>query len=689
MPALAINFPRAASDFESEWTPIAAAAPLLGMHADSLGRLCRSKLVFECKAVLTAPPGGGQEQYYIRKDFHPALSNPTNAAIAYPTLQEFSDKQQTAALQRLDCVTQFRAALQYEPGLMRDIEPRVIARLRQQYPELHISRSRLHCWHKSLNCKADLVNLVDCRGGDQYRTTSPAAWSAFRDLYLHENQPTIRQCWKQVQRLAFENRWQWISYASCSRRLNDEISPEDQAFHRTPVMYREQLAPYIAQNEETWKAGECYIGDHKQLDMFCRCGKNVIRPWATIWMCWRTRKITGWILSDSPNSTTILGALRHAIKDESNMGGPSFVQIDNGKDYDAFMYHGQTKKERRARIKPAVNAPRAMSIFGALNIEAHFATPFNPNGKARLERWFRTLGPFCKTFATYTGDSSETRPENLNEILDDWKRVAQFETVRARLADHIAGYNADPEHSRDDLSEGGKTLSPYEAFAAWATHKKVPADPDAVDLLMMQWGRPTTVGRNGISINLCGQTLHYGQFTPELSSFKALSKADRKPVNVSFDPHDLGTIRVYDSALRFVCTAPMNAVGGLVGKTNRQALATVTREKAAYARSLKHVAEYSITSTLTSEEHLLDAAIRQEQEAKQLEPAPLRMTTTPLDGQAREIEKQEFRKAVGAESMSAPVQKFKPLDFSKVRPRPRDDENFKLDPARALIGLKR
>ena len=50
----------------------------------------------------------------------------------------------------------------------------------------------------------------------------------------------------------------------------------------------------------------------------------------------------------SPNSTTILAALRHGLKDERNFGGPRAVWIDNGKDYDAWLFHGPWLKFKRA-----------------------------------------------------------------------------------------------------------------------------------------------------------------------------------------------------------------------------------------------------------------------------------------------------------------------------------------------------
>src|SRR5690606_657111 len=92
---------------------------------------------------------------------------------------------------------------------------------------------------------------------------------------------------------------------------------------------------------------QCWVGDHAQLDLVCRFGVKLIRPWITIWQDWRTRRVVGWCLSESPDSTTLLAALRMGLLAPANFGGPDLVWIDNGKDYDSYTLHGRTKKERQ------------------------------------------------------------------------------------------------------------------------------------------------------------------------------------------------------------------------------------------------------------------------------------------------------------------------------------------------------
>lgn len=427
---------------------------------------------------------------------------------------------------------------------------------------------------------------------------------------------------------------------------------------------------------EAAAAGELWIGDHKELDLICRFEGRLIRPWLTTWMDWRTRRVVGWALTDSPNSTTILAALRHGLLDDANFGGPDAVWIDNGRDYDAWLFHGQTKKQRRQRIAPNMDEGRAAGIFHTLQIEPHFATPYNPNGKARLERWFRTLERFCRTFDTYTGDGPDTRPERLSDILAKPAAVPAFDVVYQRITAHIAGYNARSEHSRDDLIDDatGERLSPDAAMARWCQRRRV-YDRDAIDLLLMHWHRPITVGRNGITLTLRGRAVRYGQFESALAPFKGAKRTDRRPVLVSFDPHDLDTVRVYDEQFQFICTAAMNQLGGLhgAGKIGQRHIAELNRQKARYEKATRDVADFNITQAFTTEEQLAviaaeqhDAAAKAKAEADA--PAPLKLVGTPLDGQAAKAKRKRTSAASLNTATAADVPpRPSPLDRLRAR----------------------
>lgn len=673
--------------------PIGQAANLLGMHPDALSKLCRDKLEKQGLAVFARPREGGQHKWFVYRWYHPALRSPAQQALyTRPDLSEFTGKQRDTALQRAACVDALRGVKCNGKGAIGPAVDALVDQLRERFPALKISRSQLYAWDKKYRWPKDLANLVDTRGGDHRSIVSPQAWATFADLYLHENKPSVWWCWEQTQAFCEGNGLNWCSYSVCTRQLNQRIPPAVQAFHRSPAEHRQQLLPTIQPRTEAWEAGRCWIGDHKQLDLWCTFGGQVIRPWLTAWMDWRTRRVCGWVLSDNPNSSTILAALRHGLMDPKSMGGPDVVWIDNGKDYDAWLFHGQTKRERLSKVRPSVDVGQAGGIFKALSIEPHFSLAYNPNGKARLERWFRTLEGFFKTFQTYTGESPATRPERLAEVLTKPHLIPTFEAVYVRLADHIAGDNANPSHEIDDLVDGTERLSSDQAMARWCTRERVMADPASLDLLLQKWHRPAYVGKNGVSVMLRGVVLHYGQFEQRLMRFKGLRKEDRQPVHVSYDPHDVSTVRVYDANWKLVCVAPMNELGGLHDGSpiSEAKVAELNRNKAVYRNAMKRTAERSLTSFLSSEEQLAELVARKPAPPPEA-PSSMKIIHTPLDGQGRELQREQFRKAVGAEASTpdaAParhagleaLEKLAAVQAADARRR-RDDDDDDIDPS--------
>ena len=658
----------------SAYVPLADAARRIGVNADHLGRRCKVELEGVRLAKLDTPSGGGRPCWFVRESYiQSRIAGTTPAADKLPGTVGLTLKQRNGMFQRWACVRRLRDE-QAKPLSLIQID-RLVSQLRAEFPAIRISRSLLYRWNRTAKTAADAIALADTRGGEQVQSSSPDAWAAFADYFLHQNRPTVRHVWKLVKALAAKNDWKWPSYGAVSRQLPKRIPIEVQAANRQPGKYRKQLAPYIAQDAESWRAGELWIGDHKQLDLICSWRDTLIRPWLTAWIDWRTRKVVGHVLSDCPNSSTILAALRSGIKDPSNFGGPAQVKIDNGKDFDSYALHGRTKRMRRSRVAPRIDEARAHGIFPLLKISASFGTRFSPNSKSRIERLFGDTGSFCKEFPTYTGNSVETKPECLNKILANLGDVPTFETVRDRLAAFLCDHNANTDHQIDDLIEAGRRLSPADAFARWCDTRRVLADPEALDLLLMQWSKPVTVGRNGIAVAHSGRALHYGQFAPELSPFKALRKADRPLLNVSYDPDDLRSIHVYDEKYRHVCIARMNVIGG---KLSKEDLASVCRAKANYARGLRHIAEYSLTSVMSTEEQLADAAAQRRADERQRQaataaPAPSRMkiVATPLDGQAKRIEREKLRDTFGHGSPDAPpVDPWELLKNMPPRPRP-------------------
>ena len=391
----------------------------------------------------------------------------------------------------------------------------------------------------------------------------------------------MKSCWRQVDNYAKREGLRWLTLSACRSQLDDRVPPELAARFRNPKTYRDRFQPHGEWEPDAFEAGERWDGDHCVLDLMCWWGegsqRKVIRPWLTAWMDWRTRRIVGWHLSDGPNAQTILSAFRMGMLDEANHGGPGIVWIDNGKDYDSYVFHGMTKAERKQAMRDRmikrergrlgkidggmrVDEGRARAgVFNLLQIDAHFSLPYNPTGKSRLERWFGTMhDQFDRCFATYCGASTDKKPEALEKVLKQQPHsIPTFETIKTELEAWIADYNATRA-----MRKGAEGLSPDQALATLPHTKRPTPDPIALQQCLGMWHRPIKVTRNGVRITLGTISYSYGRHDQQLRRLIGTGKL----VHVRYDPNDMSRVEVYEEDMRHLCTATENNRIGRGGK---------------------------------------------------------------------------------------------------------------------------
>ncbi len=403
-----------------------------------------------------------------------------------------------------------------------------------------------------------------------------------------------------------------------------------------------------------------WVGDHAQMDFFVRVPgkKGSVRPWITAWLDWRTRRIVGYHLSLGPNSSTILSAFRRAMLDPVNRGGPGHVSIDNGKDYDAWVFNGTTKRERKAKVRGELVQDEDVfrGLYAELDITAHFSIPYGPNGKSRMERWFRTMHESLGiSYESYAGRNAAAKPEMLARVRKNPQLIPTLDQAREDLDRFVAAYNARAGHAIEDLTdEFGNKLSPDRALAAWRDHTRV-HDPKALDLFLQHWHKPVRVSRRGIGIAPYGEKLWYGRWDAALIPFKPGHKNGKRvkgrEVLVSFDPDDDSAVRVFTTDWKFICEARRDdAAGGNNQEAHRRGAAL----KRQYKRSLKFVAENPHLAYMSADEALLaDEPPAPEDnppptEARQL-PGAMKIVRTPIDGQSNDVEREQMRQAAGGE----------------------------------------
>lgn len=661
LPTLQIARPTPSVSLQTHIT-VEEAGERLGVDGRHIRRLCTDKLFKSGLAVQVqvSEHGDRKPRWYIARRYDLRLAAGFAGEVhQLPDLSAYSDTQVKTAWQRAACVDALNDARRNWSGTQQTWLATLCRKLAETYPDLRISPTTLRGWQKVYRTASDLEQLVDKRGGNQVGEADPAAWEAFKRYYLDERQPSIKVCWERTRDDAKLNGWTWTSYKQAQRMLDRKIPPEMQAKYREPRKYRQAFSPFIEQDVNAWQANQCWVGDHTPLDLWCRSGEHVFRPTLTAWVDWRTRRVIGWMLSENPDASTITAALRKGIVEAVGKGPPLADWIDNGKDFDAYSLHGQTKKQRFLKRSSRVDETRIGGILQHLGIEAHWSLAHNPNGKSVIERWFGTLHDrFDKTFATHCGKDPQNKPESLNAFLREKPmQVPAFEHVLERLERYIAGYNASCESSSDYLLIDGVRLSPDQAMDHLCQNRRTLADPAAIDLLMQQWAKPIRVGRNGVTITPKGVPMKFGQFEPALVEFKGTDRL----VNVCYDPDDLRSVRVFDDRWRFICEARSNFIGNAADPLKLADLKDALAEKKRYTRAKRQYAKGTHHEWQTTEEVAATNSAKKAATARkpQPDPSPMKIVQTPFDGQSNTTSTaKSVRKAAGAEHDAMPRQSF-------------------------------
>lgn len=532
-----------------------------------------------------------------------------------------------------------------------------------------IATATLWRWRKGYR-RNGLSSLCDRRGGNQRGDIgiSPEAWRVFTGLYLDERRPSIRLCWRMVVQVNEEGKkgWSIPPLWTMQRLVRRRIPQPVLVLHREGQQaYNAKCSPYLERDPDSLEAGEVWVGDHHQLNLWVRYRGRWVRPWITAWEDLGSRMIVGWHVSAGPNQDTILLACRRAVK---VYGPPQAVKVDNGRDYASQMWTGAKKKTRRILKGGYLDEAALAGIYAELDIRVSFAIPYSPQSKA-VERWFATLDEqFCKVFATYCGKDPQRRPEGLGSLLADPKVVAEALSLE-EFAAKVGVYIKDVYNQSPHQGTGMEGRSPAEVIASRTT-KRVLADPAALDLILRGWTRAIKVGKNGVRIS----GIWYGQFSRELMEWQG------KEVRCSYDPDDMGLLNVHNAATRkLIAVVDANRQFGYRPGVRNEDLREGMREKRRAQRTVKEYRDASARQYMDA----ADLAVRAQRQREAL-PAPaavaqqVKVVWTAFDGEKRQrdqiVAAQAGRKAAGAEGR-------KPLnfDFSLM---PRAQERVRQEEAR-------
>jgi putative transposase len=287
-----------------------------------------------------------------------------------------------------------------------------------------------------------------------------------------------------------------------------ELPPSLRALaHRGAKSYGESFD--LIHRREATKPNSIWQADHAQLDIkLLQEDGSVARPWLTIVIDDYSRAIAGYYLGfDPPSSMRTSLALRQGIWRKGHphwqiCGVPDVLYTDNGSDF---------------------TSRHLQQVAADLKIRLVFSIPGKPQGRGRIERFFRTVNEmFLCDLDGYI--RHKRRPPTLS--------LDQFEERFRRFLLEV--------YHRRSNAEG--RLPPSERWEEGGFLPRMPESLEQLDLLLMHEVRARKIRRDGVHF----QGLRYLSLT--------LAAYIGEDATIRYDPRDMGEIRVFYKD-RFLCRA--------------------------------------------------------------------------------------------------------------------------------------
>lgn len=711
------------------WVPIDLAAKALSITERAL-RMKGEALKRAGFAKQFSPVIGGQLKWHfstrydprlaaLLRDDRPASDQGAESADALKRFLAMPKSKQDSALARVVAVKLFRqwrsnpTTTVTNPEHQRSLITLIKARCGLEPRSIQ----RLYDWH-ALVQSIDLsspggtqiaaLELVDRRGGNRENGYSGEAWDVFKAEYLRDNKLSVRHCWQVAGAQARAKGWTWIGLRHATRLVQELLPASVRTLARegNEAWQRAHL-PSVEQDPEAWAAGQCWETDHTRCDFFCRTvrGGQVVadRPWITAFLDRRSRRLMGWSMNWSADSDSIRAALHDALS-QQDVSVPEVVILDNGKDFASQEFSGVTKQERRRGEDPSWSG-----LFSMLGITPHFATPYNHNGKARIERFFGVVHQgFDRALDSWSGSGGVSGggardPEAVKALLDEPIRLPTLEEVREKFRAWAEHYNHNADRNIEALvDEGGVRRSPAEWYASrLPKFRTLPNKRRVLSMLEHRWTRPVTPHKNGVSIKISGRTLSYGQHEPALVD---LVGSGRK-VHVTYSPVDTGSVRVYDERFALLCEAPLNTRHGGVSDAavSRADLQAAIARQRQHKRDAKRQVDIAAAVLPIADLALLEQREREVAETRARlkaeghdAPPAMRLVSSPLSGEGGDEDNASrvpLRKAAGAEADEFPhrTDAFVPLrladdDFAVLPDAEEPDADDAIDPDDLVVS---
>jgi len=434
-------------------------------------------------------------------------------------------------------------------------------------------------------------------------TVSPEAWSLFKGLYLTTDARSVSLCSLIVDMEAAKHGWSWPKLRTV-QQLAKKYLPPIVTYYYThgPEAWQNKFGKKIHRDFTGYRPNQVWVGDGHTIDVFCRrsdADPTITRYTLVTWMDLRSRVIVGWSLVENENQDAILLAFRRGVE---KYGPPAEVDIDNGRGYRAKGISGG----RAARSNARYDEVYLRSVFGSLNVAAHFSHVRNPNGKAIMERWYRTFEEqFGSTFSgVYCGGFKDERfkaaAKKAKQHPAACPTVDEFRTAFGR---YLTAYHLTP-HS----GSGMDGLCPDQAFVQFDPMPKVVVPEKLLDLLLMRVAAEVKVTSRGVRF------LNDHYYHPNLLSLQG------RTVWLKVDPDQVGYVIVVDAEGAPICKAinQKRLAGGLNLDNVKDGMKERSKARklvASVAKGAARLAHMNVTDAA------IDARLKQGEAARKLRAA--------------------------------------------------------------------
>ncbi|MFB3893244.1 MAG: hypothetical protein ACE15C_14605 [Phycisphaerae bacterium] len=505
-------------------------------------------------------------------------------------LASLSDSQRQALLARQAMVKSYLAAMDERPAgwsVMRTVEA-WLGMWNAQHPGKPVCQRTIYNWARRYK-RDGLAGLVDMRGGRRIKDEFPPEVRHFIVGQLREGCTSLVRIHERATLFAREKGLPMPAVRTVQQWVRS-LPPALVACLRDPRRFRDRTSPHITRDWSRVHSMECWVADHRQLDVLVprrvwierpvRKGRDGLprasrggrwevrfyRPWLTMFLDARSWMPVGWVLDfDEPNANRVMTAFMRAV---AAHGCPEHLILDNGKDFRARDFAGG-RQWRKLYAKDASGRLRAIRrgeklldeqkvgpLLQALGVEVHWATPYNARAKI-VENFFRIMSlHFDRMWPTYCGSRAEKRAIWLRKlhadrIQDDYN----IDLVRAGFEAWVMEDYALRQCPNQDANPGLSSLRAFHEGRRPNFSEKRP--PDHEMALLLSKSVKVCVRGNGIIVSAFGLPQWYWSDHPEFQARVGAAAGDvRKAISYRAMVDDPSRVFVFDYVTdKFLCIA--------------------------------------------------------------------------------------------------------------------------------------